>query len=220
MGRGSAPLRSPPLCRRASFRLSPDVITYNAAISACEKAGQGQHNLVRSAALLQSPTAPGAITYNAAVTAPSRGTGGNCASWENCEGGGGPLPVLVPLDRPRTWDAPQECLQLLLSFRKSSVAWEVYPMEDRKRVSSRCLLSCSLPGYLIVGPCSLGIHAIRRLWREGRIQCNIPSPLFFGTQRWAWMIASVPLTSHVAVPSGFCGKCGIELHCCKCQFNV
>eukprot|EP00413_Alexandrium_margalefii_P017815 CAMPEP_0204529300 /NCGR_PEP_ID=MMETSP0661-20131031/9990_1 /ASSEMBLY_ACC=CAM_ASM_000606 /TAXON_ID=109239 /ORGANISM="Alexandrium margalefi, Strain AMGDE01CS-322" /LENGTH=275 /DNA_ID=CAMNT_0051535317 /DNA_START=133 /DNA_END=960 /DNA_ORIENTATION=- len=113
---------------------APDAITYKAAINACEAAGQGQRRaLAFSAVLAQSPTAPDVITCNAAFTAPSRGTGDPSASWDNCEGDDGPLPALVPLGRPRTRGVPKKCLQVLLSFRKGIVAWELEPMGARKK---------------------------------------------------------------------------------------
>eukprot|EP00966_Prymnesium_polylepis_P201568 4670544-Prymnesium_polylepis.1 len=56
-----------------SARIEPNVITYNAAISACESGGQWERALRLLVDMRQARVKPDVITYNAAIAACGKG---------------------------------------------------------------------------------------------------------------------------------------------------
>ena len=53
----------------AQKRLMPDVVSYSAGLSACEKASQSEEALPLLAAISMSLLTPDAVSYNAAIGA-------------------------------------------------------------------------------------------------------------------------------------------------------
>ena len=56
-----------------SSQLEPDVISYNSAISACEKGQQWQQALMLFSEMGQQHVVPNVVTHNAAISACEKG---------------------------------------------------------------------------------------------------------------------------------------------------